>query len=186
MKVLLLDNYDSFTFNLFHYLEALDCEVTVARNNEIALGEIASFEKIILSPGPGLPKDAGITMDLIKVYVNHKPILGVCLGMQALGEYFGGELYNQDQVRHGVSETCIQSSDNQLFAGIPSEFEVGLYHSWAVNLEKATDLKATAYSKNKVLMAFEHVSLPVAGVQFHPESLMTEFGKEMIRNFLRM
>lgn len=186
MKVLLLDNFDSFTFNLFHYLEALGCDVTVARNNAISLEEIASFDKIIFSPGPGLPKDAGKMMEIIHEYVTQKPMLGVCLGMQAIGEYFGGTLYNQEIVKHGIAETCIQNERNKLFAEIPKEFEVGLYHSWAVDLSTAKDLISVAHSENQVLMAFEHDSLPVAGVQFHPESLMTQFGKQMIANFIRM
>ena len=186
MKVLLLDNFDSFTFNLFHYLEGLDCAVTVARNNAVSLEEIALFDKIVLSPGPGLPKDAGIMMELISEYADKKPMLGVCLGMQAIGEHFGGRLYNQPEVKHGVPEICIHNGENKLFSGIPERSEVGLYHSWAVDLAEASQLKATAYSENQVLMAFEHESLPVAGVQFHPESLMTRFGKQMIRNFIAL
>lgn len=186
MKVLLLDNFDSFTFNLFHYLEALGCEVSVVRNNGISIGEIAPYDKIVLSPGPGLPKDAGIMMEVINTYAEQKPILGVCLGMQALGVHFGGELYNQSAVKHGVAEKCIHDQNNRLFAGIPEEFEVGLYHSWAVNIENATEIKPVAYSENEVLMAFEHRSFPVAGVQFHPESLLTEYGRNIMGNFLKM
>lgn len=184
MKVLLLDNFDSFTFNLFHYLEAFDCEVTVVRNNAISLDEVDQYDKIVLSPGPGLPKDAGIMPQLIKAYVDKKPVLGVCLGMQALGEYFGGKLYNQQEVKHGVPEMCFHTGTNRLFANIPTRFEAGLYHSWAVDLGQSEVLKPTAYSENQVLMAFEHVHLPIAGVQFHPESILTQYGKEMIWNFI--
>jgi anthranilate synthase component 2 len=184
VKVLLLDNFDSFTYNLFHYLEALDCEVTVARNNAISIEEIAQFDKIVLSPGPGLPIDGGLMMQIIDSYVNTKPILGVCLGMQALGEYFGGKLYNQSQVKHGISEICFQTKQSKLFSQVPEKFEVGLYHSWAVKIDNVTPLIPTAYSENNILMAFEHQHLPVYGVQFHPESLMTKDGKTIIQNFI--
>lgn len=186
MKVLLLDNFDSFTYNLFHYLEELGCELTVARNNAIGLEEIAAFDKIILSPGPGLPKDAGIMPEVIKHYHAAVPILGVCLGMQALGEFFGGALYNQQQVKHGIPEYCTHTNDSRLLEGIPERFVVGLYHSWAVDPAGAKSLKAISWSENEVLMAFEHISLPIAGVQFHPESLMTPAGKKILHNFLKM
>ncbi len=184
MKVLLLDNFDSFTYNLFHYLEALDCDVTVARNNAISIEEIASFDKIVLSPGPGLPSDAGIMMEIIENYVFQKPILGVCLGMQALCEYFGGTLYNQPIVKHGVIEKCKHNKKSKLFINVPEIFDVGLYHSWATDISKINDLNETAFSENEILMAFEHAQLPVFGVQFHPESLMTTQGRDIIKNFL--
>lgn len=184
MKVLLLDNFDSFTFNLFHYLEAFGCDVTVARNNAITLAEIERFDKIVLSPGPGLPKDAGVMPALLDAYIDRKPILGVCLGMQAIGEHFGGRLYNQQEVKHGVAEPCRHNGDNRLFRGIPETFEAGLYHSWAVALDEDSPLKPTAYSDSGVLMAFEHADLPVTGVQFHPESVLTPQGRKMIANFL--
>jgi len=186
VKVLLLDNFDSFTYNLFHYLEELGCELTVARNNAIGLEEIAAFDKIILSPGPGLPKNAGIMPALIERYHASIPIFGVCLGMQALGEFFGGTLYNQQEVKHGIQEYCVHTGSSRLLNGIPQRFAVGLYHSWAVDPEKAKDLQSICWSENEVLMAVEHIHLPVAGVQFHPESLMTPFGKEIIHNFLKM
>ncbi len=186
MKVLLLDNFDSFTYNLFHYLEALDCDVTVARNNAISIDEIASFDKIVLSPGPGLPSEAGLLMEIIQSYAPFKPMLGVCLGMQALGEYFGGTLYNQSTVKHGIAEKCQHGQESKLFDKVPEIFEVGLYHSWAVDISKTADLKATAFSENEVLMAFEHKNLPIYGVQFHPESLMTVNGKLIIQNFIEI
>src|SRR5690606_3205107 len=133
MKVFLLDNYDSFTFNLFHYLEALGCEVTVNRNDKIDWEKVEESDRIILSPGPGLPKDAGQLMELIKRYHDRKPILGVCLGMQALGVFFGAKLYNLEEVKHGVNENCFLSDEvNSLFDGVGNNFLVGLYHSWAV------------------------------------------------------
>lgn len=185
MKVLLLDNFDSFTYNLFHYLEGFGCEVTVARNNEITCEEIVPFDKIVLSPGPGLPRDSGVLMDVIAHFHDKKPILGVCLGMQALALHFKNELYNQATVKHGVETVCTQHQPNRLFQGIPHEFNVGLYHSWAVKLAENNPLQAIAYSKEAVLMAVEHPTLPIGGVQFHPESIMTPHGKSMIHNFLK-
>ncbi len=185
MKVLLLDNFDSFTFNLFHYLEGFDCDVTVARNNEITLAEIACFDKIVLSPGPGLPEEAGILLEVIAEFHDKKPILGVCLGMQALALYFENRLYNQPEVKHGVAVSCVQCAPNRLFTGMPERFDVGLYHSWAVALAPTNPLKAIAYSSEKVLMAVEHPTLPLFGVQFHPESVMTPMGKQIIHNFLK-
>jgi anthranilate synthase component 2 len=186
VKVLLLDNFDSFTYNLFHYLEEFGCEITVARNNEISLEEIVAFDKIILSPGPGLPQDAGIMPELIARYYDSKPILGVCLGMQALGEFFGSTLYNQHEVKHGVPAFCTHTSGSRLLKGIPERFVVGLYHSWAVQLSGSEALKGISWSEEQVLMAVEHTTLPIAGVQFHPESLMTPSGKEILHNFLQM
>ena len=186
MKVLLLDNFDSFTYNLFHYLEALDCDVTVVRNNVISIEEIAFFDKIVLSPGPGLPSDAGKMMEIISCYATSKPILGVCLGMQALGEYFGGQLYNQPIVKHGVVEKCKHNLESKLFHQVPEIFEVGLYHSWAVDISKTKELEAIAFSENDILMAFKHQTLPIYGVQFHPESLMTKDGKTMLQNFIKL
>lgn len=183
MKILLLDNYDSFTFNLAHYLEPMCDQVVVKRNDEINLQEIAGFDKIVLSPGPGLPKDAGIMVELLNTYVGKKPILGVCLGMQAIAEHFGGELYNQKVVRHGITTEIKTFPENKLFQNMPSRITVGLYHSWAVrHLPK--EINATAISAEKVIMALEHKTLPIYGVQFHPESILTEYGKEMLLNFV--
>lgn len=184
MKVLLLDNFDSFTYNLFHYLEGLDCAVTVARNNAIALEEIAFFDKIVLSPGPGMPSEAGKMSEIISFYASSKPFLGVCLGMQALGEYFGAQLFNQSAVKHGVAEKCTHNLKSKLFNSVPEIFDVGLYHSWAVDISKTKELNATAFSENEILMAFEHQTLPIYGVQFHPESLMTKDGKTILQNFI--
>jgi anthranilate synthase component 2 len=186
VKVLLLDNFDSFTYNLFHYLEALDCEVTVARNNAVSIEEIAFFDKIVLSPGPGLPSDAGKMSEIVSFYASSKPILGVCLGMQALGEYFGGQLYNQSIVKHGVAEKCRHNLESIIFQKVPEVFEVGLYHSWAVDISKTKELKAIAFSENDILMAFEHQTLPIYGVQFHPESLLTMDGKTILQNFINI
>ncbi|MDD2983106.1 MAG: aminodeoxychorismate/anthranilate synthase component II [Crocinitomicaceae bacterium] len=186
MKVLLLDSFDSFTYNLFHYLEGLNCDVKVARNNEITLAEIEEFDKIILSPGPGLPHEAGILMELLQAYGSKKPILGVCLGMQAIALHFGGSLYNLKEVKHGVAEKMQQEGENVLFKDIPKEIEVGLYHSWAVDEKLPSTLKITARSENGILMAIAHRELPVYAVQFHPESILTPFGRKIIQNFIEL
>jgi anthranilate synthase component 2 len=184
VKVLLLDNFDSFTFNLFHYLEELDCEVTVLRNNAFEIDELPDFDKIILSPGPGLPEEAGKMMELIHHFAPSKSILGVCLGMQALSIHFGGTLFNQQFVKHGIQEKCFHSNNSKLYTDIPIEFEVGLYHSWGVEIENTHQLFPTAYSENNILMSFEHESLPICGVQYHPESIMTSMGKKILANFI--
>jgi len=181
----LVDNYDSFTYNLKHYLESFDADVDVIRNDEIDLTKVDAYDKIVLSPGPGLPINAGKQNELIKKFASHKPILGVCLGFQALVEFFGGSIYNQEIVKHGVAENCKFDIQSKLFSNLPSTFKVGLYHSWAANKTNfPVDLKITASLTNAVVMAFEHVSLPIAGVQFHPESILTENGKKIIENFL--
>jgi len=182
-KILLIDNYDSFTFNLVHYIEQLDREVVVVRNDEVDFEKVGEFDKIVLSPGPGLPSESGKMPELIARFSDKKPILGICLGMQALAEFFGGKLYNQKEVKHGVSER-ITIKPSRLYKGIDGEIKVGLYHSWAVDLSTAEDLVATAFSENNVLMSFDHERFPVAGVQYHPESVMTENGLLIIRNFL--
>ncbi|MDX1446462.1 aminodeoxychorismate/anthranilate synthase component II [Lishizhenia sp.] len=186
MNVLLLDNFDSFTYNLFHYCEEIGAKVDVIRNNEIDLASVEKYDKIILSPGPHLPKDAGKLMELIAMYYDKKPMLGVCLGMQALAEFFGGELYNLDRVNHGVEDQCVQIMPNQLFKEVPEEFKVGLYHSWAVKRPLPKGLNITALSQSDVLMAFEHEKLPIYAVQFHPESVMTPEGKIIMKNFLSL
>ncbi|MCE3295955.1 MAG: anthranilate synthase component TrpG [Crocinitomicaceae bacterium] len=184
MKILVVDNFDSFTFNLVHYLEAFDCEVSVFRNNELEKADAGSFDKIVLSPGPGLPRESGGLMSLISDYYDKKPILGVCLGMQALAEFTGAELINLNHVKHGVSEKMTVSDPGKLFLNLPSEMQVGLYHSWAVNLQPESPWLGLARSESGVLMAIEHKDLPLFGVQFHPESILTENGKQIILNFL--
>jgi len=184
VKILLLDNYDSFTFNLAHFLEPMCDQVVVKRNDEMNLQEIADFDKIVLSPGPGLPKDAGSMPELLNMYIGKKPILGVCLGMQAIAEHFGGELYNQKVVRHGVTSEIKTFPVNKLFQNLPSRITVGLYHSWAVR-HLPEEINVTAMSSENVIMAIEHETLPLYGVQFHPESILTEFGREILMNFVR-
>ena len=185
MKVLLVDNYDSFTYNLVHYLEGFDVDVTVVFNDQLELQEIDKYDKIVFSPGPGLPAEAGMMNDIISTYADSKPMLGVCLGFQAIVEVFGGSLYNQAEVKHGVSVMAQFDTSSTLFKETAPEFEVGLYHSWAVHEKDLPNVfKSTARSIEGVLMAFEHVKLPIFGVQFHPESILSQHGKQIVKNFL--
>ena len=184
MKVLLIDFYDSFTFNIFHYLESLGAAVTVVEDKSIILDEIEQYDCIILSPGPGIPKETKSLFAVLERYSKSKKILGVCLGMQGIAEFYGAKLYNQNLVKHGVSEKMNILQPNRLFLNFKNEISVGLYHSWAANLKESGELFPVAFSENNVLMAFEHQTLPVFGVQFHPESILTENGKEVFKNFL--
>jgi len=179
--VLLLDNYDSFTYNLKHLLNGLGCDVKVIRNDELEM-DFAPYSHVILSPGPGLPKNAGVLMDLLKIVQGKIPVLGICLGMQAIGEHLNGRLYNQADVQHGVSEMIV-TKESILFNSIENEFEVGLYHSWA--LDDAGEYEVVAKSKSGVIMAIENRGLKMYGVQFHPESIMTSNGKAILSNFLK-
>lgn len=183
MKLLLLDNYDSFTYNLYHYLRESGAEVSVKRNDAIQFDEPSKYQGLVISPGPGLPRSAGLTMPVIERFYQHKAILGICLGAQALAEVFGAKLYQQKQVFHGLSRKVNRKENSWLLAGLPLEFKVGLYHSWAIDLGAKNTLEAKAYREG-VLMAFEHPHLPLAGVQFHPESIMSEGGHQVIKNWL--
>lgn len=185
-KILVIDNYDSFTYNLVHYLEDLNCEVTVYRNDEFEIDEIASFEKILLSPGPGIPDEAGLLKAVIEKYSPTKSILGVCLGQQAIGEVFGGTLSNLDKVYHGVA-TNVKTvvSDEILFEGLGNEFEVGRYHSWVVDSNLPDDLEATSVDENGQIMSLRHKNYDVRGVQFHPESVLTPNGKRILENWIK-
>jgi anthranilate synthase component 2 len=191
MKLLVFDNYDSFTYNLVHLVEhILHQKVDVFRNDQITLEQVAEYDKIILSPGPGIPEEAGLLLSLIKTFAASKSILGVCLGHQAIGEAFGGKLRNLETVYHGIATTVIVTDSQQtegkgLFAGMPQEFEAGRYHSWIV--EKAglpDDLVITAEDQNGYIMAMRHKTLDVQGVQFHPESVLTPHGETILRNWL--
>lgn len=185
MKVLIVDNYDSFTYNLYHYVCQCGAEVAVKRNDELGIEEIRHYDKIILSPGPGLPTETAMMHEILSVYSDKKPILGVCLGMQGIAEFYGGELYNQEHVKHGVRATVKIDPGTKLYRTLPPEIKVGLYHSWCVDLETLPGtLKVTGVSSENVIMSFEHRSLPIYGVQFHPESVMTEYGMQIIANFL--
>ena len=185
MRTLLLDNYDSYTWNLYHLL-APHVSVEVVRNDAITVEEAAGFDRIVLSPGPGLPSEAGIMPALLRELMPTHPILGVCLGLQGIVEACGGSLYNLERVRHGVPMPCIVASpEDPLFDGLPAEFEVGLYHSWAANGEGLPPaLQVTARGVDGVIMAIRHRHYDVCAVQFHPESVLTPLGPRIIRNWL--
>ncbi|NER18426.1 anthranilate synthase component II [Spongiivirga citrea] len=184
-KVLVIDNYDSFTYNLVHYLEDLNCDVTVWRNDKFDLEQVDSFDKIILSPGPGIPDEAGLLKAVIKEYAPTKSILGVCLGQQAIGEVFGASLINLDKVYHGVATDIeVIVNDESLFEGINKNFEVGRYHSWVVNPELSDVLEATSFDENGQVMSLRHKVYDVKGVQYHPESVLTPNGKKILENWV--
>lgn len=184
-KVLVIDNYDSFTYNLVHYLEDLDCDVTVKRNDKLTLDEVEAFEKIVLSPGPGIPDEAGLLKAIIKQYAPTKSILGVCLGQQAIGEVFGGTLVNLDEVYHGVAtNVTITVEDEIMFKGLDKTIEVGRYHSWVVDNNLPDCLEATSFDKNGQIMSLRHKEYDVKGVQYHPESVLTPDGKKMLDNWI--
>ena len=191
MRILVFDNYDSFTYNLVHLVEKIThIKVEVYRNDQIALEKVKEYDKIILSPGPGIPEEAGLLLPLIKAYAPTKSILGVCLGHQAIGEAFGGKLVNLDTVYHGVA-TEIQVGSQEsgvrspLFSGLPDRFEVGRYHSWIVSDENfPVELEVTARDDNGYIMALQHKQYDVQGVQFHPESVLTPVGEVILRNWL--
>jgi anthranilate synthase component 2 len=199
MKILVFDNYDSFTYNLVHLVEKIIHQrVEVHRNDQIPLDEVKKFDKIILSPGPGIPSEAGLLLPLIKEYASSKPILGVCLGHQAIGEAFGGTLINLSRVYHGVAtpvrimnknvngKNGNDIDDRNLFRDLPSEFEAGRYHSWIVSEENfPNELSITARDENNYIMALQHKQYDVTGVQFHPESVLTPLGEKILRNWLK-
>jgi len=184
-KVLVIDNYDSFTYNLVHYLEDLNCDVTVKRNDKLTIEEVDDFNKIVLSPGPGIPDEAGLLKAIIKKYSPTKSILGVCLGQQAIGEVFGGTLENLDTVFHGVAtKVTISVNDENLFDGLGKTFEVGRYHSWVVNANLPDSIEATSYDENGQVMSLRHKVYDVKGVQYHPESVLTPNGKQILENWV--
>lgn len=180
----MIDNYDSFTYNLVHYLEDLGCQVTVKRNDQLTLEEVDDYQKIILSPGPGIPDEAGLLKDIIKEYAATKSIFGVCLGLQAIGEVFGGKIINLNEVYHGVATQVTISQDDILFKGLPNTFEVGRYHSWVVDTNLPDSLVATSYDENGQIMSLRHTEYDVCGVQYHPESVLTPNGKQILENWI--
>ena len=186
MKILLLDNYDSFTFNLVHYLEQVsDATIDVFRNNEITIEDAGKYDKIMLSPGSGLPKDAGIMPELILKYYKTIPLFGVCLGQQAIAEAFGGSLINLNKVFHGVATPIEIIADDYLFSNIPHRFKIGRYHSWVLNTnDLPNELEVTAIDESQNIMALKHKEYDIRGVQFHPESILSEFGLEIIHNWV--
>jgi anthranilate synthase component 2 len=187
MKILVFDNYDSFTYNLVHLVEKILHEkVDVFRNDEIPLEKVKEYDKIILSPGPGIPEEAGLLLPLIKEYAASKSILGVCLGHQAIGEAFGGKLVNLSTVYHGVATMVKITNHGELFEGLPDELEVGRYHSWIVAKEGfPKELDITVEDENGYIMGLQHKKYDVQGVQFHPESVLTPKGEAILRNWLK-
>ena len=193
MKILVFDNYDSFTYNLVHLVEKITHEkVDVHRNDQIPMEKVKDYDKIILSPGPGIPEEAGLLLPLIKEYASSKSILGVCLGHQAIGQAFGGELINLSSVFHGVAtkiEVRSQESGvrSPLFEGLPNELEVGRYHSWVVSKENfPNELEITAEDETGMIMGLQHKTFDVQGVQFHPESVLTPMGEAIMKNWLKV
>jgi anthranilate synthase component II len=188
MKILVFDNYDSFTYNLVHALrEISDAEIEVVRNDKLKLEDAVIYDKIVLSPGPGVPSEAGLLLDLIRMYAPTKSILGVCLGHQALCEAFGAKLINLTDVHHGLSEKVTRIANDPLFEGLPDTFDVGRYHSWAVSPENLPDcIEVTVLDDEGQIMAMRHKQYNIHGVQFHPESVLTPLGKEILSNWLKL
>ena len=196
MKIVIIDNYDSFTYNLSHLVKELGTEVTVLRNDQFKLEDLEPYSKIILSPGPGIPSEAGLLLDVIKTYAGKKPILGVCLGHQAIGEAFGGKLENLSDVFHGVATPCHITVEDPIFSGIERNITIGRYHSWVVSKENLPDcLEVTAESDEGLrvgdgtsgmgqIMALRHKTMNIRGIQFHPESVLTPDGKKMLQNWM--
>lgn len=188
MKILVIDNYDSFTYNLVHAIKKISgLPVDVYRNDEITLEQIEKYDKIVLSPGPGIPEEAGLLLDIIKEYGPKKSMLGVCLGHQAIGEAFGGKLHNMNRVLHGVATPVkLTSNKSVLFSGLPESFDVGRYHSWIVQEEALPEcFEVTSYDDEGRIMSMKHKEYDVQGVQFHPESVLTPLGEKMIENWLK-
>jgi len=186
-KILVIDNYDSFTYNLVHLLQELNQSYTVLRNDKFTLEEVANYDKILLSPGPGIPEEAGLLLDVIRRYGSSKSILGICLGQQAIAEVYGGMLYNMPKPLHGVATgIVITDNDEKLFQDFPKDSLIGRYHSWAVERESLPAcLKVTALDNDGVIMALAHTEHDVRGMQFHPESILTTNGKKLIDNWLK-
>lgn len=186
MRFIVIDNYDSFTYNLVQLLNECGVESIVKRNDLFELDEISNYDKILLSPGPGIPNDAGLTKKVIERFGAEKSILGVCLGHQAIAEVYGAELINLDEVYHGVAtEINLNDSKEKLFKGLPKQIEVGRYHSWCVHENLSDELVATAFDKNAQVMALRHKEFDVRGIQFHPESILTPQGKQIIENWIK-
>ena len=187
MKIVIIDNYDSFTYNLSHLVKELGAEVTVVRNDQFALTELEAYDKIILSPGPGIPSEAGLLLDVIKTYAGKKPILGVCLGHQAIGECFGAQLTNLSEVFHGIATEGTQFGNDPIFAGLPQRITMGRYHSWVVSKDGLPScLEITAESDEGQIMALRHKEYDIHGIQFHPESVLTPEGRKIISNFIAL
>lgn len=186
MKIVIIDNYDSFTYNLSHLLKELGAEVEVVRNDKFELKDLEQYDKIVLSPGPGIPSEAGLLLDVIRTYAERKPILGVCLGHQAIGEVFGASLENLKEVYHGVQTEGTQMGNDYIFDGLPERVMMGRYHSWVVAKDSVPEcLEVTAMSDDGEIMAMRHRQYDIHGIQFHPESVLTPEGKTIVGNFLK-
>lgn len=186
MKTVIIDNYDSFTYNLAHLVKELGAEVDVLRNDKFELEELEKYDKIILSPGPGIPEEAGLLLEVIRTYAGRKPILGVCLGEQAIGQAFGGKLTNLSEVFHGIQTNVKIKNKDYIFSSLPTEIPVGRYHSWVVDTDGfPEELVITAISSEGQIMALKHREYDVHGIQFHPESVLTPDGKQIVGNWLK-
>lgn len=186
MKIVIIDNYDSFTYNLSHLLKELGADVTVVRNDKFELKDLEQYDKIVLSPGPGIPSEAGLLLEVIRTYAGRKPILGVCLGHQAIGEVFGASLENLKEVYHGVQTEGTQMGNDYIFDGLPERVMMGRYHSWVVAKDSVPEcLEVTAMSDDGEIMAMRHRQYDIHGIQFHPESVLTPEGKTIVGNFLK-
>jgi anthranilate synthase component 2 len=183
-KVFVIDNYDSFTYNLVHYLEELDCEVTVKRNDQFELDELEYYPLILLSPGPGIPEESGLLKAAIERYAPTKKILGICLGQQAIGEVFGGQLINLDKVYHGIATPVNVVEEDVLFKDLPKQFDIGRYHSWVVALPLPEVLEITSVDEEGQVMSLRHKEYDVRAVQYHPESILTPQGKKILENWI--
>lgn len=187
MKIVIIDNYDSFTYNLSHLVKELGADVTVFRNDKFLLNEIEQYDKIILSPGPGIPSEAGLLLDGIRTYRGRKPMLGVCLGHQAIGEVFGARLTNLSTVYHGVATEGTQYGNDPIFRGMPKRIIMGRYHSWVVDSTSLPEcLEVTAMSDDGYIMALRHRHYDIHGIQFHPESVLTPEGRQIVKNWLEL
>lgn len=187
MKIVIIDNYDSFTYNLSHLVKELGADVTVFRNDKFLLNEIEQYDKIILSPGPGIPSEAGLLLDVIRTYRGRKPMLGVCLGHQAIGEVFGARLTNFSTVYHGVATEGTQYGNDPIFRGMPKRIIMGRYHSWVVDSTSLPEcLEVTAMSDDGYIMALRHRHYDIHGIQFHPESVLTPEGRQIVKNWLEL
>ena len=185
IKIIIIDNYDSFTYNLSHLLKELEADVTVVRNDKFRIEDLEQYDKIVLSPGPGIPSEAGFMPQVIKAYAGRKPILGICLGHQAIGEAFGAKLLNIGNVVHGVATPAHLTQKDYLFNGLPDELEVGRYHSWVVDDKDLPDcLEVTSRSDDGYIMSLRHREYDIRGIQYHPESVLTPQGKDIINNWL--
>ena len=186
MKTVIIDNYDSFTYNLAHLVKELGAEVDVLRNDKFELEELEKYDKIILSPGPGIPEEAGLLLEVIRTYAGRKPILGVCLGEQAIGQAIGGKLTNLSEVFHGIQTNVKIKNKDYIFSGLPTEIPVGRYHSWVVDTEGfPEELVITAISSEGQIMALKHREYDIHGIQFHPESVLSPDGKQIVGNWLK-